>query len=78
MEDQQTLDQIAALKGRRAYEEKRAAKLGFSNLYAYFEHKLEKKVLEADAEAAKVERFRIEKEIARAAKAEKKKTCGCC
>ena len=66
------------LKGRRAYEEKRAAKLGFSNLYAYFEHKLEKKVLEADVEAAKIERFRIEKEIARAAKAEKKKSCGCC
>ena len=66
------------LKGRRAYEEKRAAKLGFSNLYAYFEHKLEKKVLEADVEAAKVERFRIEKEIARAAKAKKKKSCGCC
>ncbi len=78
MKNQQILDQIAALKGRRAYEEKRAAKLGFSNLYAYFEHKLEKKVLEADAEAAKVERFRIEKEIARAAKAEKKKSCGCC
>ena len=77
MEDQQILDQIAALKGRRAYEEKRAAKLGFSNLYAYFEHKLVKKVLEADAEAAKVERFRIEKEIARAAKVEKK-SCGCC
>ncbi len=78
MKNQQILDQIAALKGRRAYEEKRAAKLGFSNLYAYFEHKLEKKVLEADAEAAKVERFRIEKEIAHAAEAEKKKNCGCC
>ena len=78
MKNQQILDQIAALKGRRAYEEKPAAKLGFSNLYAYFEHKLEKKVLEADAEAAKVERFRVEREIARAAKAEKKKSCGCC
>ena len=78
MENQQTLDQIAALKARRAYEEKRAAKLGFPYLYAYFEHKLEKKVSEADAEAAKVERFWIEKEIARAEKAEKKKSCGCC
>ena len=45
MENQQILDQIAGLKGRRAYEEKRAAKLGFADLYAYFEHKLEKKVL---------------------------------
>ena len=78
MEDPQILDQIPGLNGRCAYEEKRAAKLGFPNLYAYFEHKLEKKVLEADAEAAKVERFRIEKKIARAAKTEKKKSCGCC
>ena len=78
MDDLQILDQIAGLKGRRAYEEKRTAKLGFPNLYAYLVHKLEKKVLEADAEAAKAERFRIEKEIARAAKAEKKKSCGCC
>tara|TARA_B100000989_G_C19427874_1_gene421622 strand:- start:605 stop:841 length:237 start_codon:yes stop_codon:yes gene_type:complete len=78
MENQQILDQIAGLKGRRAYEEKRAAKLGFPNLYAYFEHKLEKKALEADFEAAKLERFRIEKEIARTAKADKKKSCGCC
>ena len=78
MEDQQILDQIAGLKGRRAYEEKRAAKLGFPSLYAYFEHKLEEKVLEADAEAAKAEPFRIEKEIARATKAEKKKSRDCC
>ena len=78
MENQQILDQIAALKGRRAYEEKCTAKLGFPNLHAYFEHKLEKKVLEADAEAEKIERFWIEKENARAAKAEKKKSYGCC
>ena len=78
MMEQQILDQIARLKGRRAYEEKRAAKLGFPNLYVYFEHKLENKALEADFEAAKLERFRIEKEIARTAKADKKKSCGCC
>ena len=78
MKGQQILGQIAGLKGRRANEEKRAAKLGFPNLYSYFQHKLEQKALEANAEAAKVEWFRIEKEIARAAKAEKEDSCACC
>ena len=33
---------IANLKGRRAYEEKKAAKLGFSSLYEYFDDKIRK------------------------------------
>ena len=78
MENQQILQQIENLKGRRAYEEKRAAKLGFSSLYAYFEHKLQKLTLAAEENAAERERFRIEKELARTAKAEKNKSCGCC
>mgnify|MGYP004235457693 CR=1 FL=1 len=45
MENAQILEKIENLKGRRAYEEKRAAKLGFSSLYEYFEHKLENKHL---------------------------------
>ena len=52
-ENQQILNQNAGLKGRRVYEEKRAARLGFPNLCAYFGHKLEKMVSEADAAAAK-------------------------
>ena len=78
MEDQQIIQQIENLKGRRAYEEKRAAKLGFATLYDYFEHKLQKSALAAEASEAKLERFKIEKELARTAKAEKKKSCGCC
>ena len=78
MEDQQIIQQIENLKGRRAYEEKRAAKLGFATLYDYFEHKLQKSALAAEASGAKLERFKIEKELARTAKAEKKKSCGCC
>ena len=42
MENVQILEKIENLKGRRAYEEKRAAKLSFSSLYEYFEYKLEK------------------------------------
>jgi len=78
MENQQILKQIENLKGRRVYEEKRAAKLGFQSLYAYFEHKLQKSALAEEEKSAQIERFRIEKELARTAKAEKKKNCGCC
>ena len=78
MENQQILEQIENLKGRRAYEEKSAAKLGFASLYAYFEHKLQKGALAAEEKSAQLERFRIEKELARTAKAEKNKSCGCC
>ena len=78
MENQQVIQQIENLKGRRAYEEKRAAKLGFATLYDYFEHKLQKSALAAEASSAQLERLKIEKELARTAKAEKKKSCGCC
>ena len=78
MENQQVIQQIENLKGRRAYEEKRAAKLGFATLYDYFEHKLQKSALAAEASSAQLERLKIEKEQARTAKSEKKKSCGCC
>jgi hypothetical protein len=76
MEDQKILQLIKNLKGRRAYEEKKAAKLGFASLYAYFEHKLQKSASAEEANAAQQERFRIEKELAKTAKAEG--GCGCC
>jgi hypothetical protein len=78
MENQLILKQIENLKGRRAYEEKKASKLGFASLYAYFEYKLQKSALAAEAKAAQIERFRIEKELAKTAKAEEEKSCGCC
>ena len=78
MENQLILKQIENLKGRRAYEEKKASKLGFASLYAYFEHKHQKSALAAEAKATQIERFRIEKELAKTAKAEEEKSCGCC
>ncbi len=78
MENHQVIQQIANLGGRRSYEEKPAAKLGFASLYAYFEQKHQKSALAAEASAAQLERFKIEKELALKAKAEKKKGCGCC
>ena len=78
MKNQQILKQIENLKGRRAYIEKRAAKLGFTSLYDYFEHKLQKSKLAAESKAALLEQFSIEKKLAKTAKAGKKKSCGCC
>ena len=40
MQDQNILKIIDNLKGRKIYEQKKAAKLGFSSLYAYFEDKV--------------------------------------
>jgi len=40
MQNPQILELIENLKGRRTYEEKKASKLGFNSLYAYFENKL--------------------------------------
>ena len=67
MQNPQILELIENLKGRRNYEEKKASKLGFNSLYAYFENKLlqEKTALEESArelEIAKAEEklFQIE------------------
>ena len=51
MQDQRIIKLIENLKGRRNYEEKKAVKLGFTSLYAYFENKLlqEKTALEESA-----------------------------
>ena len=48
MQNQDIIQKIENLKGRRNYEEKKASKLGFSSLYNYFEHKIlkEKKLIE--------------------------------
>ena len=65
---------IDNLKGRKNYEQKKAAKLGFSSLYEYFEDKILKKKA---AEDLKI------KELEEASKATKKikkdsKSCTCC
>ena len=40
MQNQEIIKIIDNLKGRKNYEQKKAIKLGFSSLYAYFEDKL--------------------------------------
>ena len=74
MNNLQILEIIENLKGRRAYEEKRASKLGFSSLYAYIEDKILKKKA---FEESKVIQNKIEKDNPEKVK-EKKSSCSCC
>ena len=74
MQNQEILEIIENLKGRRSYEEKKASKLGFSSLYAYFEDKIykEKKALEdrkKELEEIKSDTTSLKKEM---------KSCSCC
>ena len=77
MQNELILEQIQKLRGRKPYEEKKAAKLGFASLYEYFEDKIAKeaKALEADiADKTK------SKETIKTKSVEKKRSssCSCC
>ena len=78
MQNPQILELIENLKGRRNYEEKKASKLGFNSLYAYFENKLlqEKTALEESAREQEIEK--TEEKLLKEEKSKPKKTCGCC
>ena len=78
MQSPQILELIENLKGRRNYEEKKASKLGFNSLYAYFENKLlqEKNALEESARELEI--AKAEEKLLKEEKSKPKKTCGCC
>ena len=71
MQNQEIIKIIENLGGRRNYEEKKASKLGFNSLYAYFEDKIlkQKKASEEEKEKLKTEQVQ---------KSQKKKSCSCC
>ena len=71
MQNQEIIKIIENLKGRRNYEEKKALKLGFNSLYAYFEDKILKQTT-----AIKLEKKQSETE--QKPKTKKKKSCSCC
>ena len=74
MQNQEIIKIIENLKGRRGYEEKKALKLGFSSLYAYFEDKILKEKKAIDDRNKELEKVNSERDI----KKEKKKSCSCC
>ena len=70
MQNQEIVKIIENLKGRKNYEEKRASKLGFTSLYAYFEDKISKKQKALEDEQKELEAADQPKAA--------KKSCGCC
>ena len=74
MQNELILNRIENLRGRKPYEEKKSAKLGFASLYDYFEYKIEK---EAKAlEANQADKIKLKKAIK--TKAVAKKQAGSC
>ena len=74
MQNQNIIQLIDNLKGRRSYEEKKAFKLGFSSLYDYFEDKIlkEKQMIEdKKKELEDIEKNNVQKN-------KENKSCSCC
>jgi len=81
MQNELILERIENLRGRKPYEEKKAAKLGFASLYEYFEDKIakESKALEAN-QARKTTSKTISKKAIKTKAVAKKQagSCSCC
>ena len=78
MQKSQILELIDNLKGRKNYEEKKASKLGFNSLYAYFENKLLQEKITLEESEKELEIANAEAESLKEEKSKPKKTCGCC
>ena len=74
MQNQDIIKIIENLKGRRGYEEKKASKLGFSSLYAYFEDKILKEKQAIEDQKKELEEIKSETTSDK----KEKKSCGCC
>ena len=74
MENQEIIKIIKNLKGRRSYEERKASKLGFTSIYAYFEDKVLKQKKTDENNKKELEEIRAESKI----KDKQKKSCSCC
>ena len=74
MQNQEIIKIIENLKGRRDYEQKKASKLGFPSLYAYFEDKILKEKKAFEDESKKFEEIKDQKELIN----KNKKSCSCC
>ena len=74
MQDQQIIQLIENLKGRRNYEETKAVKLGFKPLYAYFENKITKEKESFEKKKKELEEIKSNEETIK----KNKKSCSCC
>ena len=77
MQNELILERIENLRGRKPYEEKKAAKLGFTSLYEYFEDKITKEAKAFEAEQAR--KTHANKPTKKKVLAKKKSSsCSCC
>jgi len=76
MQNQEIIKIIENLKGRRDYEQKKATKLGFNSLYAYFEDKILKENKAVEDKKQELEETKDHSELI--IKDKKKKSCSCC
>tara|TARA_E500000075_G_scaffold112994_1_gene108396 strand:- start:285 stop:509 length:225 start_codon:yes stop_codon:yes gene_type:complete len=74
MQNQEIIKIIENLKGRRGYEEKKASKLGFTSLYAYFEDKILKEKQTFENQKKELEKTKSDTKLEN----KEKKSCGCC
>ena len=74
MQNQEIIKIIENLKGRRGYEEKKASKLGFTSLYAYFENKILKEKQTFENQKKELEETKSDTKLIN----KEKKSCGCC
>ena len=77
MENQNVLNFIDNLKGKRAYEERKSKKLGFTSLYDYVENKLSLKA-QAEIDAKMAAEKRVLARDLKKASAAKANSCSCC
>ena len=74
MQNQNIIQLIENLKGRKSYEEKKASKLGFSSLYNYFEDKILKEKQMFEDKKKEFDEIKKNNDL----KSKENKSCSCC
>ena len=74
MQNQEIIKIIENLNGRKNYEQKKATKLGFPSLYAYFEDKILKEKQAAELKENKINENMNQDKVEK----KEKKSCSCC
>ena len=74
MQNQNIVQLIENLKGRKSYEEKKASKLGFSSLYNYFEDKILKENQMIEDKKKELDEIKKNNDL----KNKENKSCSCC
>ena len=74
MQNQEIIKIIENLKGRKNYEQKKATKLGFPSLYAYFEDKIIKEKQAVELKENKINESVNQDKVEK----KEKKSCSCC